>query len=198
MEAFESAFKKGAQGIELDVHLNNDQIIVVHDFNFDKNKKYLLLETVLEKFGQKGFIEIEYKGFEIKFVEKAVKLIKKYHPLKFEITSSVLPILPYVRELFPKANIGAIFKPYLFESYMTKDLIWRLIVGYMHLTKANVSHLYPKQFDKSLINYLQEKGFKVHGHIYSDQIEEYNKIVSLGFDKATFDKITLLEKIYPQ
>ena len=41
IEAFKSAFDKGADGIELDVHLDkNKNVIVVHDYEFDKNKKY--------------------------------------------------------------------------------------------------------------------------------------------------------------
>ena len=77
IKAFESAFKKGADGVELDVHLDqNENVIVVHDYSFDINKKYPFLKDVLKQFGQKGRLEIEIKSLNPIFIgNKDIKLI---------------------------------------------------------------------------------------------------------------------------
>ena len=65
LEAFESAFELGAGGIECDIQCDKTgRLIVVHDYLYDKSKQYPLLETVLEKFSDRGRIEIELKCFE--------------------------------------------------------------------------------------------------------------------------------------
>ena len=119
MEAFTSAFAKGAQGIEFDVQLNDQgEIIIVHHYLYDKFSHYPRLEDVLQQFGQKGLLEIELKGLEIELVEKVAALIGKYQPKQYSLTSNILPLLPVVRQYFPKADIGAIIKPYFIEDWI--------------------------------------------------------------------------------
>lgn len=196
IEAFRSAFDKGAQGIEFDVHVNdNNQAIVVHSYLYDKNKNYPFLETVLEKFSQKGFLEIEIKSFSLDQLEIIINLIKKFNPPNYTITSSILPLLAYVRQKVPLAIIGAIIKPYFFELWMTVEFINQFVSGVMKLTTANVVQLYPQQYLKSLIDILKKQGFITHGHIYTDKIEEFKKIRKLGVDRCTFDNINLLSKM---
>lgn len=195
LKAFQSAFDKGADGIEFDVHVNNNQVIVVHEYLYDKNKNYPLLQTVLEKFAHQGLLEIEIKAFEVEAVKKVAQLIKKYNPPNYTITSSVLPLLSYVRKEFPQASLGAIIKPYFFESWMTPKLIRRFILGIMNLTTANAVHLYPPQYTKSLVSFLKKQGFITHSHIFTDDLKEFNKTIKLGVDVCTFDNINLLAKI---
>lgn len=195
IEAFQSAFDKGADGIELDVQVtDNNQAIIVHKYSYDKSKNYPLLQTVLEKFAHKGLLEIEIKAFEVLAVKTIAQLIKKYNPPNYTLTSSILPLLSYVRKELPKASIGAIVKSYFFEDWMTPKMIERFVFGIMNLTTANVAHLYPQQYTKSLASFLKKQGFIIHSHLYTDDLEKYKRLQELRIDRCTFDNINLLAK----
>lgn len=169
---------------------------MAHQYLYDKTKKYPLLQSIFQEFADKGILEIELKGFELVVVDKVVNLIKKYQPSQYFLTSSVLPILPYVRKALPKAIIGAILKPYLFEDWMTSDIKQRQILGYMKLTKADMVNLfYRTDYSKSFVKTLKKQGFITHCHLYTDKLEEYKKLQELNIDQCTFDNINLLNKL---
>lgn len=87
IEAFQSAFDLGADGIEFDVHLSDDgDLIVVHDYLFDRTKIYPFVSEVLERFSKRGRLEIEIKSFDPICIEKAEELIKRYDPADYELT----------------------------------------------------------------------------------------------------------------
>lgn len=56
LEAFESAFRLGADGIELDVQLFKGNLIIVHNYQFDTTEIFPTLDDVLKKFGSSGRI----------------------------------------------------------------------------------------------------------------------------------------------
>lgn len=117
IEAFQSAFSLGADGIEFDIQLNkNGEIIVVHDYLYDDKKTYPLFSDVLEKFLGKGRLEIEIKSLDSSFIEKVAEVINRFNPSNFELTSSVLPMLSIIRKSFPDAKIGMIFNFKLLEE----------------------------------------------------------------------------------
>lgn len=195
-EAFESAFKKGADGIEFDVHLDrNEDVIVVHDYLFDENKKYPFLEDVLKQFGQKGRLEIEIKSLNPKCVTKVGKLIREYKLSNFEITSSVLPLFPYIKKEFPKAKIGLIFNEKLISEWMTKKFTEELFVSYMKLTGANIFHISLDYWSDNLIKIMHKNNFLTHSHLKDTDLEKYKKVLELKIDQCTFDDITLLKKV---
>jgi hypothetical protein len=78
---------------------------------------------------------------------------------------------------------------------MNFEIVKRLIRGYLQLTQANAVHLYPGQYQKPLIGFIKKQGFMTHGHIYSDEAKEFNKIKELGIDRCTFDNIKLLANL---
>jgi glycerophosphoryl diester phosphodiesterase len=128
MDAFRSAFAHGAYGIELDIHFENNEFLVVHDYLFDRNQKYPTLKDVLNEFANKGRIEIELKVFTYQSLPVLKNLLEQYTRLDYELTSSNLFILPKVRELMGDASLGAIFLPKEFEEWMTEDFLIRKIV----------------------------------------------------------------------
>jgi len=194
IQAFESAFDKGADGIELDVQCDKKgNIIVVHDYLHDQSKKYPLLKKVLEQFFSKGRIEIEIKSLELNNIKNIINLIKKINPPNFEVTSSILPSLPYIREELPQVNIGMIFKSYLIENYMTPKFIQRLLLRYMQLTKANILHLDLKHYTPAIVKIMHSYKFKTHTHLSDKNPNDYKKIKKLKIDQFTFDDITILE-----
>lgn len=195
IEAFESALKKGADGIECDVHLDDGKLVVVHDYLHEKQKKYPLLGEVLKKFAKKCFIEIEVKSFDKDIVRDIAKQIDIHKLEQYELTSSELPLLQYVRKSFPRSDIGMIFKSFFIEDWMTEELTIRKVLGYLRLTGANVAHIEPQNLTKDLVDEVHDQGYRVHSHLFDDDIKEYEKLSKLGVDKFTFDDVALLEHL---
>ncbi|MCL5435442.1 MAG: glycerophosphodiester phosphodiesterase [Patescibacteria group bacterium] len=194
--AFESAFEKGAGGVELDIHLDRDgNVIVVHDYLFDENKQYPFLEEVLKQFGQKGRLEIEIKALDPKCIIQTERLIRKYKPKDFEITSSILPLFPYIKKEFPNEKVGLIFDEKLLSDWMTREFIEELFVSYAKLTGANVFHIALDYWSDNLVKIMHENNFLTHTHLKDTKLEKYKKVLELKIDQCTFDDITLLEKI---
>ena len=78
IEAFVSAFDKGADGIELDIQLFNGKIIVVHDYQFDTNQEYASLEDVLAHIHTRGRIEIEIKAYSAEILVPLHSILEKF------------------------------------------------------------------------------------------------------------------------
>ena len=196
IEAFKSAFNKGADGIELDVHLDKSgNVIVVHDYLHDQNKTYPLLSNVLKQFGQKGRLEIEIKSFDPKCITEVGKLIRKYKPKDFELTSSILPLFPYLKKEFPKEKIGLIFDEKLLSNWMTKEFIEELVLAYMKLTGANILHFPFERNTRNIVNLMHENGFLTHAYLKNWGIDKYKEAINLRIDQIVTDDINLLKKI---
>lgn len=197
--AFSSAFAKGADGIECDVQFENKKLIVVHDYLFDRKKQYPLLSEVLELFSQKGRLEIEIKCMDTDFLPDFKLLLSQYKNLDYEITTSVYPLVPYLRKEFQKSSLGIIFHDYLFEDWMTPKFISLKVVQWMKLFKAKAAHLPWKIINNELIEKLHDNNFIVHSHIFrinlDSEIKIYQEMLKMGIDQATFDDIALVEKI---
>lgn len=195
-EAFESAFKLGADGVECDVHENDKgEIIIVHNYLYDRTKTYPSLKDFLKTFADKGRLEIELKTISSSFVKKVCDIILEINPPNYELTSSVFPLLPLVKQFILDATTGMIFKSLLFEKYMTEDYIPELLVNYLRLTQTNVLHLDLPYYTEKIIEKVRKNGFKLHTHLYNADIEDYKKAMELEVNQCTFDDITLLEKI---
>lgn len=199
--AFESAFEKGADGVECDVHLLSQEIIVVHDYLFDKTKDYPTLGNVLEKFGKKGRIEIELKVFTNEIIPQLQALLRQYPNLDYELTTSNLFILLQVRKSIPKASLGAIFLPKEFEGWMTSEFIERKVIETCMTLNLNVAHVPTSVLTKRLVEKLHQSDLKVHSHSYissegiDSEVREYQRFCDWEVDQCTFDNIRLLEAV---
>lgn len=197
--AFESAFGKGADGIELDVQFQNNNLIVVHDYLNDRNKPYPLLPQVLELFSKRGRIEMEIKLMDLDFIPSLKQLLSTYKNSDFEITTSIFPLVSYLRKEFPIISLGVIFHEKEFEEWMTDEFIQFKIIQYMRLLKANVAHIPWKIVDTKIVEGCHQNRFKVHSHIYKQNLDIqtniYREMKKLEIDQCTFDDILLLEKI---
>jgi len=199
MDAFQSAFEKGADGIELDVHFQNGNLIVVHDYLFDRNKLYPLLPQVLELFSKRGRIEMEIKAMDLDFIPHLKQLLSKYAGSDFEITTSVFPLVFYLRKEFPMISIGVIFHDKDFEEWMTDEFIQLKVLQFMRLFKANVAHIPWKIVNKNIVDSCHQNGFKIHSHIYKQnldiQMKIYKKMENFGIDQCSIDDILLLDML---
>ena len=195
IEAFRSALEKGADGIEFDVQVQNGKPIIVHNYLRDNFQPYPELSQVLEEFGGRTHLEIEIKSFTIEEFKVISETIKKFSSKDMEITSSIHPLIPHIREAFPKTNIGEIFPDKLFEDWMTEEFLEMFFTGYLKLTGANVIHLPSFLFSQRVLGPLKNKGFLLHHHLKTDDLNKYKKLKDLGIGLVTFDNINLLKQI---
>lgn len=201
LEAFRSAFQLGADGIECDIHLHNNEIVVVHDYLFDRSGEYPSLSEVVKEFGAEGRIEIELKIFNLEILSQLESILEANPDLDYELTSSNLFLLPFVHERINKASLGAIFSPKTFEEWMTEEFVGRKVTETCKTIGANVAHIPSMQLSKALVKQLHEAGLVVHSHIYQSQVsieselEVYEKFCDWGVDQCTFDNIKLLEEV---
>jgi len=194
IEAFASAFDKGADGVEMDVYLHeNDEVVVVHPWLHDRSKTYPLLSEVIEQFAKRGTLEIELKSFDLRCIEKVAELIRQYEVTNYEITSSILPLLSYVKDVLPEAKTGMIFKPYHLEDWMTPTVVLDYLSGYMELARCDVLHLNLELYTPELVMELHKRNYILHTHLKSADSEIFNKVKELGLDQCTFDDIAILK-----
>lgn len=202
VEAFESAFSKGADGVEMDIQLIDGQIKVVHDYLYDSKKEYPLFEDILKKFKDAGRLEVEVKAFSTEILEPLKTLVQNHVPHDIEITTSELPLVAHITSLFPNFNVGVNFDKSHYKDWMDEEIYLKKTVELMHLVNAQVVHLsnLPKEkLTKSLVTSLHEKNFKTHYHIgavkISEQLQLYNQLQSVEIDQCTIDDVELISEL---
>lgn len=199
-KAFESAFELGADGIELDIHLYKNDLIVVHDFLFNRSKKHPKFEEILREIHDKGRIEIEVKAWDMKILSNLKQILSQYPNDDFELTTSEIPLASHARQVFPQVRIGLIMGKHLFEDWMNFEVVCGKIIGWAKMSGANVVHL-PyltiEQFGKGrLVDKIHQAGIKVHSHIFKDvfQQKRLGNIKRWGVDQCTVDDVVLCSR----
>ncbi len=202
LEAFRSAFDKGADGVEMDIQLINGSIVIVHDYLIDHSKKYPLLKDVLRQFATRGRLELEIKAFTDEILSQLATLLDTYNPKDIELTTSEIPLVPYMVKKFPKTNIGAIFNECTYKEWMTEEVFLNKVIGAMKLLGASVAHIanLPGQMlTTSLVATIHKHSYKVHYHIGKVDMEEqlrlYSLLKTIGVDQFTFDDIGLIAEL---
>jgi glycerophosphoryl diester phosphodiesterase len=176
--AFEKAIDLNADGIELDVHLSADAVLVViHDetidrttngkgavnqfsvtelkaFTIETTQKIPTLVEVLDLVNKQCMINIELKGLGtakpvIELLEQYVKE-KKWHYTDFLISSFDWTMLEEATRLSPKIRIGVLSEESIDDAlaFAKKIKAFSIHPDYVLLTKENVA-------------LLQENGFEV-------------------------------------
>ena len=111
IEAFQSAFDRGAGGIEFDVQYHEGGgVFVVHNYTHDRSLTYPSLEEVLATFSSRGRLEIEIKAIEEECVLQTSEIVHRINPRNYEVTSSEIPLIPVIRKYFPDALVGLLFE----------------------------------------------------------------------------------------
>ncbi len=194
IQAFQSAFDLGADGVEFDVHLTDGgELIVVHEYLYDRTKIFPTLSEVLEQFSRPGRLEIEIKSFDPQCVEKVSQTIEQHSVQDFEVTSSILPLLPVIRRRLPHERTGIIFNSNLLSSWMTPDVVFMFISGYLELTKTNVLHMDLDKYTPEIADGLHKRGYILHTHLKTADLAAFCRAKNLGIDQCSFDDINLIE-----
>ncbi|MCD8484745.1 hypothetical protein LRY60_04055 [Candidatus Woesebacteria bacterium] len=169
---------------------------------FDLQQEYTSLESVLQELSQVGRLEIEIKAFTPDIIDPLNTLLKKYAPKDIEITTSELPIVPYITKAFPQYSVGVNFNECHYESWMSEELYVRKVSDYLDIFSAQVAHLSnlpEEKITESLVHSLQRKGYITHYHIgfleMDTQMQTYKLLQEVGIDQCTFDDTDLLSGV---
>lgn len=199
LEAFQSAFQKGADGVEMDLQLVDGEIRVIHDYMFDVKKQYPLFEEVIAQVGSFGRLELEVKAFSPEIFVPLRKLIDTYRPKDIELTSSELPLISALKGAFPEFSVGVNFDQCHYRDWMDEAMYIRKTVSVMKMMHAQVVHLSnlpEERLTSTLIAALHEAGYRAHFHIGNGLIEEQRalleRLTELQVDQCTFDDTALL------
>jgi len=200
MEAFASAFEHGADGVELDIHEHKDDLIVVHNYNYDRSGVYPKLRDVLERFADKGRLEIEIKTIGLSILAPLQEELASYAGHDIELTTSVSGLFAYIRPAFPQTKLGSIFLDKEFEPWMYEenDFYITKVVDSMKLFDADIAHIPYDACTEGMVSALHANDKLVHtnlaGQSPEKQQEMYLRLSELGVDQVTFDHMGLCDK----
>lgn len=195
--SFSKALDQGADGLELDVRKTaDDQLVVIHPpvvgnrsvqaSTYEEIRRLPdgleipLLKEVLQKFGKKTFLDIEFKtpGFE----EEAVALIKKYgNPANTMISAFDTDTLNKVHELSPDLQLAYIYN-------RTQDEESR--------HNAPIDYVIPqfKLASREMISEVHDEELKVIAWTVNDE-PEMERLIALGVDGIITDYPAILAKV---
>ena len=195
MKGIASAFGRGADGVEIDVYYQpNKGIYLVHPYLHDRQKEYPNLEEVVKKFGNKGLIQIEVKFLEVEGLALIKKIVDRYKPKDVVLSSSVFPMLKYIKDTFPEGKIN-LLSSNLIEDWWTEEFGNYFLSSYAKLTGANgIDTGNPGFWTKKRVEWFHKNGFRVSGHLSTDTKEEYQQLLKLGIDTCTADKLDILKR----
>lgn len=181
MKAFETAFSNGAKGIEFDVRsCQSGEIVVIHDetidrtsngsgkvdkmtlkelqkFDFGRGEKIPTLESVLKKYGEKYWLNIEIKesGLENSLLKLLVQNnIKK----KIVISSFQISVINTIKSLNPEIETAYLYD---FPLEELDDLLEEINIEGLHPGKNYVS--------EALIRKAHALGLKVRSWTIDDE-----------------------------
>jgi glycerophosphoryl diester phosphodiesterase len=197
MAAFQLAYDQGADGIELDVMLNNEgQVVVIHDDTVDRTtngsgkvrdmtleqlqsldagdgQRIPTLSEVLERFGGRFLINIELKNYSSMLDAlplKVIDLVKSYHLVESVLLSSFNPFnLLRIHRRLPQVNVGLITQPKMAERW-----IWRFF-------PHDALHPHFSDVDQQLVAKLHAGHRKINTWTPDDPAE-IRRLASLGVD----------------
>ena len=194
IEGIASALERGADGVEIDVYYQpNKGVYLVHPYLHDRKKEYPNLEDVIKRFGNKGLLQIEVKFLEIEGLTVIKRLIKKHKVKDFVLTSSVFPMLRYIRDIFPKNKMN-LLSSNLIEDWWTEDFGNYFLSSYAKLAGADGIDTGNSGFwTKKRVEFFHNNGFRVSGHLSTDTKEEYQQLLKLGMDTCTADNLDILK-----
>jgi glycerophosphoryl diester phosphodiesterase len=210
LEAFEAAKNNGADGIELDVHMTSDGMLVVHhdyylgnpdnghgtipDMTFEafshakiKNTYHLpTLEEVFAKFGNTLHYELELKTPSDEAIRKTVALVQRFNLADIEFTSPHPYTLTKIKQLDPSLATGYFYIPR--PDWMDRDLYRTTSIANAKLGDIGVIHFLSEAIDEALVTAVQAVGMKIHA-ANCDTKAELARIFAHGVDQISTNRL---------
>ncbi len=216
LPAFESAIRKGADTIELDIHCTADACLVVHhDYavNLRPNLRQHIhvlsrskldglalaadgntyaipsLADVLDLGLGKVRFEMELKCPERSCIDLALAEIDSFGVADdVEITSGHVPVLSYVGSVRPDLQRGIFFS--LYPDWKDEALGQQHAIAWLDLLCATVAHLPFALINRAFVDELHANGCLVHGAELNVR-DEIVTAFELGIDQFSTDALDL-------
>lgn len=207
MEAFELAYKQGADGIELDVQLTKDgELVVIHDETIDrtsfgngfvKDFTYQELQTI--HFNK---LHPEYPDVKIPLLKEVFQFIKETGmTVNVEMKNSIIPYEMLEEKVLQLAKKMEVEKQVIYSSFQHKSVVriktlkpdakagilysdgWMKVPTYAKSLGVDAIHpaLYHILNDNKLIEKSHKKGLCVHVWTVNRK-EDMEKLVKQGAD----------------
>jgi glycerophosphoryl diester phosphodiesterase len=210
LEAFEAAKDNGADGIELDVHMTSDGILVVHhdyylgnpddghgtipDMTFEifshakiKNTYHLpTLEEVFAKFGNTLHYELELKTPSDEAIRKTIALVQKFNLTDIEFTSPHPYILTKIKLLDPSLVTGYFCIPR--PDWMDAALYSDISIANAKLGDIGIIHFLSEYVDEPLLVAVHAAGMKVHA-ANCDADDDLAQMFAMGVDQISTNRL---------
>jgi glycerophosphoryl diester phosphodiesterase len=212
LEAFEAARNNGADGIELDVHLTSDGVLVIHhdyylgnpddgrgtitDSGFDRFAAALIensyhlptLKEVFAKFGNTLHYEVELKIFTGEAIAMVVALAQEFDLLSaIEFTSPHPYVLTRLKEINPTLTTGYFCAPR--PDWMDRNLYETISIANATLGKIDVIHFLPEAIDEALIATITSVGLKIHS-ANCDNEDDLARAFALGVNQISTNRLS--------
>ena len=193
LESFQKALDLGCDGIELDVHLSKDNVLVVihddtidrtttgvgfvNDFTSSQLKKFGIptLDEVVNLVNKKAIINIEIKTEKATF--KVLEFLKKHNSNLhlFQVSSFNWSVLETISQ----------YNPNIFLSVLTENSIEEAML-FAKKIKAHSINPYFKLLTIENVPLIQENGFKIYPWTVN-QPEDITFVKSLNVDGIISD-----------
>jgi glycerophosphoryl diester phosphodiesterase len=218
LAAFESAIVKGADAIELDVHLSSDgELVVHHDFYLGRTNNgsgYIgdLTLSELKALDAGSWFSARFAGQRIPTLGEALELGRGKLRYEIDMKGTSLAFLKRIidqvtrLDMRGQVELTSAHIPLLFQlkqiapdlrtgtffyprpEWMGPALGQRHILDWMILSRFEVAHLAASLLTGEFVDLLWENGFLVHGSNLNKK-EEISKGVALGIDQFSTDSL---------
>jgi len=221
LPAFEQAILKGADTIELDVHLTqDDQFVIHHDYYLgrtDNGSGYIGDQTLadLRKLDAGGWFDARFRGEKIPTLQEVFDLGKNRVRFEIDMKGSSLRFLnrvndevtrfdlweqvelttshtPLVAHMNPAWCTGMFFYP--LPDWMKPALGQQHITDWMILANAKVAHLHSSLIEPEFVARLHGGGFGVHG-ANLNTADDMRKGIAAGIDQFSTDQLELANRL---
>lgn len=222
--AFESAIAKGADTVELDVHLTKDvRLIVHHDYYLGRTNDGSgfigdFTQAELRALDAGRWFGKQFAGTQMPTLDEVLDLgkgkvrfeIDMRTPTKLLITRLIEAIARF--DVADDVELTSSHLPLLFQvkrvepdlrtgvffsarpEWMTPMLAQQHVIGWMRLMEAQVAHLPSSLIDDAFVYRLHESGFLVHGSNLNDR-EGIKRAIHLGVDQFSTDELDVALKV---
>lgn len=202
LAAFRKAMEARADGIELDVHLSADgMVVVIHDADLSRTtngsgkvhqttlaelqkldaggEPVPLLEEVLQILDDNTFLNIELKGNHNQLPAEVVQLVEKYKKESQVVYSSFNPrLLKKLNQIAPQSAVGLLLLP----GFPGK------LIQSIFETRLNLWSLHPhfSMVDKPYMRRAKQKGLRVFTYTVNHP-EDVKRLLNDGIDGIITD-----------
>jgi len=212
LEAFQSAYDRGADGVELDIRLTHDGVPVIYhnmmlgdqfiaDLTLSELQAIELrsdqgwvsrvpsLVEVFDHFAGKMYLEMHLQSDTHETVNRVCHLIENYPQLNdmFELTSFEPAIINSVHSCNKAIPCDLLFRV---VDWMSDEIALRLLIDKSRLCQPRGVHLFPYQITADVLSRFSRLGYVVHCGVTND-IETFERIRALGVSQILTDDLGL-------